>query len=166
MTPKDRDRHPLYKSLVNAKQRCNNKNCKKYKNYGGRGIKYKLGRHKEAFYALIEMWEKAKNDNMQESITIDRIDNDGDYEYGNIQFVTVAENARRGNIGRTLTNETKLKMIRSRYKPVQCIETGCVYKSLIEAERLTGANKVCISKVCLGKRKTAGKLHWRFVRTY
>ena len=46
-------------------------------------------------------------------------------------------------------------------KPVQCIETGEIYPSFGEAERLTGVDRFDISKCCSGNRKTAGKLHWR-----
>lgn len=48
-------------------------------------------------------------------------------------------------------------------KQVQCIETNIIYPSTREAERLTGINHCNISQVCTGKRKTAGKFHWRYV---
>lgn len=53
-------------------------------------------------------------------------------------------------------------------KPVLCIETGIVYKSLQDAEDNTGINRKSISKVCNkitynGKSsKTAGGYHWQF----
>lgn len=48
-------------------------------------------------------------------------------------------------------------------KEVMCIETGIVYESLSEAERLTGVLGESISRQCRGKQKTAGGLHWRFI---
>ena len=53
-----------------------------------------------------------------------------------------------------------------RGKPVQCIETGQLYSSAIEAaERLrivgTSVNSSHISSVCNGKRKKAGGFMWK-----
>lgn len=52
---------------------------------------------------------------------------------------------------------------KARSKKVECIETHMIYNSTREAERLTGINHCNISQVCTGKRKTAGKLHWRYI---
>lgn len=54
------------------------------------------------------------------------------------------------------------KVEQSRYKAVKCIETGIVYKSIIDAEKNTGINRICISQCCKNKQKTAGKLHWKY----
>lgn len=48
-------------------------------------------------------------------------------------------------------------------KSVLCVETGEIYKSLAEAQNKTGIFKQNISLSCLGKRKTAGKYHWKFI---
>ena len=47
-------------------------------------------------------------------------------------------------------------------KPVICIETGRIYKSCTDASRKTGANRSHIGQCALGKRKTAGGLHWQW----
>jgi hypothetical protein len=52
---------------------------------------------------------------------------------------------------------------KARSKKVECIETHMIYNSTREAERLAGISHTGISQVCTGKRKTAGKLHWRYV---
>lgn len=49
-------------------------------------------------------------------------------------------------------------------KPVRCIETGIIYYSLREAERQTGISKSGIKKCCEKEQKTAGKLHWEYVK--
>ena len=48
-------------------------------------------------------------------------------------------------------------------KEVLCVETGIVYNSTKEAERITGINQSNINQVALNKRKTAGGFSWRFV---
>jgi len=37
-----------------------------------------------------------------------------------------------------------------------------VFKSLIEAKRITGVNNTCILNVCKGKQKTAGGFKWKY----
>ena len=60
---------------------------KSYKNYGGRGIKVKFACFEDFFdYVVNELRADPRG------LTIDRIDNDGDYERGNIRFVSQVEN--------------------------------------------------------------------------
>lgn len=47
-------------------------------------------------------------------------------------------------------------------KPVRCVETGIIYPSSCQAMRDTGIRQSGITSCCLGKRKTAGKLHWEY----
>ena len=47
-------------------------------------------------------------------------------------------------------------------KKILCVETGVVYISSCEAERQTMVNQQNIIKCCQGKRKTAGKYHWKY----
>lgn len=49
-------------------------------------------------------------------------------------------------------------------KKVLCVETGEIYPSISEACRQTGAYQGSISNVCIGKYKTAGGFHWKFVK--
>jgi len=73
------------------KRRCNNPNCAAYKNYGGRGIRNKFNSF-DSFRDYIindlghDTYEKIKG------LQIDRTDNNGHYERGNIRFVTCKEN--------------------------------------------------------------------------
>lgn len=55
------------------------------------------------------------------------------------------------------------KATEARKKKVQCLETGIIYESASDAARKvpnTSQSKICM--VCQGKRKTCGKLHWRY----
>jgi hypothetical protein len=69
---------PEYELWAAAKQRCTNPNVKNYKDYGGRGIKFLLTF--EQFFD--ELGPRPKN------MTLDRKDNDGHYEPGNIWWAT------------------------------------------------------------------------------
>lgn len=64
------------------------------------------------------------------------------------------------NIRNEKNKNRGLKMTKS----VQCIETGIIYSSIIEASRQTGINDSDISRVCRHIRnKTAGGYHWKYV---
>lgn len=47
--------------------------------------------------------------------------------------------------------------------PVICVETGMIYKSLMEASRQTGVNGGNICNVLKGRLRTAGGFHWQYV---
>jgi hypothetical protein len=71
------------------KQRCLNPNHTRYAYYGGRGIKV-CDRWLNSFENFIaDMGPKPTSDH-----SIDRADNDGDYEPGNCQWVTKSEQMR------------------------------------------------------------------------
>lgn len=80
--------HKLYAVWEAMIQRCYNQKNKHYKNYGGRGIVVcESWKHDaKAFYdfAITNGWK--------ESLEIDRVNNDGNYDPSNCRFVTPAEN--------------------------------------------------------------------------
>jgi len=82
---------PLYKTYTTMKSRCYNKNTKAYKDYGGRGIKmceeWKTDFGK--FYNYMTQLPKFG----EEGHTIDRIDNDGNYEPSNVRYATAKQQA-------------------------------------------------------------------------
>ena len=78
----------LDRRLTAAKQRCTNPKDPEFKNYGERGIKFKFPSILEAGLYLIEKFGLPKRE-----LEIDRIDNDGHYERGNLRFATRIENA-------------------------------------------------------------------------
>lgn len=78
----------IYGIWAGMKQRCTNQNNDKYPRYGGRGIKVcaEWMNDFQAFYT----W--AMENGYRDDLTIDRIDNDGDYTPDNCQWITNEEN--------------------------------------------------------------------------
>ena len=77
-------------------------------------------------------------------------------------------NAKRGsknpNYGKPMREQTKLRLIEARSKPVvRIIGTNKeLYQSAAHAEQITGIASCNISRVCSGKRRTAGGCHWEY----
>lgn len=88
----------IYQVWKSIKYRCNNPNNKSFKNYGGRGIKVcdEWQNNFLLFYnwAIDNGYKEEKLSNGLNRLTIDRIDNDGNYEPNNCRWVTNLENAR------------------------------------------------------------------------
>ncbi len=75
-----------------AKQRCNNPENRAYYRYGGRGIKMKFESLNVFRKYVIDILGYDSFDKIK-GLQIDRTDNDGNYEKGNIRFVTAKVNS-------------------------------------------------------------------------
>lgn len=74
------------------KYRCNTSTCSQYKDYGGRGIR--VCKEWELFE---DFYEWAIHNGYKDNLTLDRIDNDGNYEPSNCRWITQEEqNKTRG----------------------------------------------------------------------
>jgi hypothetical protein len=71
-----------YRTFKSAKARCTNPNSSSWKNYGARGIEFRFTSF-ETFFA--ELGPRPKG------LTLDRINNDGHYEPGNVRWATRSE---------------------------------------------------------------------------
>lgn len=97
--------HPIYHLWQMAKDRCINKNNKRYHRYGGRGIKVckEWVDNYDAFYDhCIGLYIPGRK--------MDRIDNDKDYEQGNMRWATPVVSTR--NSTSTKLNKEKVRTIR------------------------------------------------------
>jgi len=81
----------LYRSWGKMKYRCLNPKSKGYHRYGWRGIVV-CDAWKED-YAIFRTW--ALSSGYADNLTIDRIDNDGNYEPSNCQWITRSENSKK-----------------------------------------------------------------------
>ena len=92
--------HPLYTVHQGMMQRCYREGHPGYKNYGARGIAV-CDRWRDDVGVFIEDIEReigprpqGKYENGRPLYELDRIDNDGNYEPGNVRWATVSEQRR------------------------------------------------------------------------
>jgi hypothetical protein len=90
-----------YRVFRRARVRCTDPNCKDYFRYGGRGIKFLFSSFQEFINCVGRKPSPAHS--------LDRIDNNGNYEPGNVRWATQTDQARnrRTNHLVTIGGETK-----------------------------------------------------------
>lgn len=96
----------LYSVWNGMKQRCTNPNNEKYPRYGGRGIAV-CGEWESDFYSFYR-W--MMDNGYKQGLTIDRIDNDGDYSPSNCRTATQSE--QQHNTSRSVLTVDDVYVIR------------------------------------------------------
>lgn len=116
-------RSRIYRIYINMKMRCSKPTEIQFHNYGGRGIKV-CEEWKEDFMSFYK-WAMANGYNKK--LTLDRIDNDGNYEPSNCRWATYEEQCRNKGNNRL-------------------ISINGVEKSLIEWSEMSGIGRATIAK--------------------
>jgi len=137
-----------YNSWRAMKDRCQNPNYEYYEYYGGRGVEV-CERWQDFANFLADMGERP------EGLTLDRIDNDGNYEPGNCRWATWKEQNQ---------NRREVKNHKNQYLFIAMDSHGTMIASNNQHEfaRQHGLNRSSITG-CLNGRLKSHK-GWRFKR--
>ena len=115
---------PLYNVWASMIERCENRNGRTYSRYGGRGIRV-CGRWRKSFEKFLkDMGPRPDGSGIngkRAAYSIERIDNDGNYEPGNCRWATQTEQTRNRKTNRMITvgSETRCLSEWARIKGLQ-----------------------------------------------
>lgn len=104
-------KHPLYAVYWAMKERCYNPKCKDYQNYGARGI----GICKDWLDDFMIFFKWSMDNWYRRGLTIERKDNNGNYEPNNCRWTTSHEQAQ--NTRRTRLSTEQVDAIRQDHRP-------------------------------------------------
>lgn len=99
-------RCPEYLSWVSMIQRCHNEQATGYHNYGGRGICVC-----PAWRSSFKAFFRDMGSRPSPQHTLDRINNDGNYDPGNCRWATASEQKRNSRAAKLLTHNGQTKTI-------------------------------------------------------
>jgi hypothetical protein len=115
-----------YTSYLSMRQRCLNPNCLEYKNYGGRGItvcaRWLEGFHN--FFADMGLKPTRKH-------SIDRIDNNGNYEPTNCRWATTSEQANNKRRCRYITINGRTQTLSQWARELKIVTANTSYKRIV-----------------------------------
>ena len=135
-------KYPWKRIFMGIKDRCNNPNNHAYKNYGERGIENFL---EEKDVKFLYIRDNAKN---MKNPSIDRIDNDGNYELSNCEFIEKIENTVKDKRKSVIQYDLNGNFIKKWRSAVE----ACTFLNI--------SNDIC--SVAKGKRKACGGFIWRY----
>jgi len=105
-----------------ARKRCKQPTNRAFKYYGGRGIEFRFQNFVEFF---AEVGPRPSKD-----LTLDRIDNNGHYEKGNLRWATrlqQAQNRRNGQISKSSRNSLSIQRFNLLHPPFSPLKLKSIY---------------------------------------
>lgn len=125
----------MYGVYKRMKNRCYNKNNPKYSDYGARGIVV----CDEWLDDFMNFYNWAINNGYRDDLTIDRMDNDGDYEPNNCRWATPKQQANNTRRNIFLTYNGKTQTMQQWAE-----ELNINYSTIRERHRLGYTDKECL----------------------
>lgn len=117
-------KHPLYGIWTKMRERCNHTNNAEYHHYGGRGIK--VCKRWNEFTAFLEDMGMRPNP----KLSIDRIDNDGDYTPKNCRWATQKQQCRNKHGNRMIEFDDKNRCL-TEWSEITGIKMGTLRKRIV-----------------------------------
>jgi hypothetical protein len=140
-------KEPWLRILSSIKQRCENKNCKDYLDYGARGIKCLISKDE-----LKEICVRDNYWNLKQP-TINRKDNDGDYCLDNCEIIENAKNTAERNKRKLSIPIVQFDLQNNFIKS---------WESATVAAKELNINPSNIRHCLIGLTKTAYKFIWKY----
>ncbi len=125
--------HKLYARWTMMRQRCNNPKSKDYKHYGGRGISIC---DEFDFFPNYAKYIESLSNAYKKGYSVDRINNNGHYEQGNLKWSTQTEQMFNTRI--KSTNTTGIKGVSPAHGKFQATFKGKylgIFNTVEEAEK-------------------------------
>lgn len=125
-------RHPLTEIFRSARERCTNPKNPGYRFYGARGIRF--------LFESVDEMERCLGPRPGAKYSIDRIDNDGNYQVGNVRWATHAEQTRN--------TRGWVKAERQRARIGELLTGG---NSITDVARIVGISRQRVHQICKSK---------------
>lgn len=135
----------LQKRINAMRYRCENPKCRSFKHYGGRGVRFNF----PSVSAAAEWIEK--NLGLEPDKELDRIDNNGHYEPGNLRWASRSEQSRN-------TRRTKVRELPNWPSPYSPITTARLLRAGMTEDEILAMAALAIKE----KRKSWRKIAERF----
>jgi hypothetical protein len=147
---------PLYQTWGDMRRRCmpNHRAAHRYHDRGISVTEEWLWWPTFADWALSNGWAKG--------LEIDRIDNDSGYRPDNCRFVTREENNLNKDFEH-VSRKSREARIKQTGRLFECVETGEVFVTMLDAQRKTGIRCNTIGFALSGRFRHAGGLHWKYI---
>lgn len=134
---------PKYRSWRGAMGRCHNPRDIQFIDYGGRGIKV-CERWQNSFQDFLADMGKKPNS----ELSLDRINNDGNYEPLNCRWATKSEQVKNKRRFKSISVAAELTLLRE----IEWLKDGneAIYNLIVELREKTGWKLSTMGKVLLG----------------